>query len=337
MLTKKHENFQIQAARQLVDAGSQALRQNNIVGAHEAMLEANAILDMAQEADEESLKLRARVLNELGVIHQRQNQLEVARDYHHGAAKICDELMASGVEFRGNSAATHLNLSSILVGLEDFEAALEMGRKAIALTTELREEGELGAEPLALGASQNMSLVLARLGKLDEADEEMHRAVDLAKRLNEQGVPNVSVQAAQGCQQLSVAMFEAELLDRALSWGQVASELAEKAYEVHGQPVLGVYVVSQINLISYNEKLGEFADAEDCLWKAVEVAGNDPQILRRGLVFYETLRKQTDARLEAGNLPREEVDEGYEEVKERIESIGGLPPLEQSSGGVEQG
>ncbi len=336
MLTKKHVDHQLQAARQLVEAGSQALRQNNILGAHEALLEANAILDMAEEVDEDGLKLRARVLNELGVIYQRQNQLEVARDYHQRAADICNQLMESGVEFRGNTAATHLNLSSILVALEDFETALEMGQKAIALTDSLREEGEMGAEPLALGASQNMSLVMARLGKLDEADAEMHRAVDLANRLNEQGVPNVSVQAAQGCQQLSVAMFEADLLDRALAWGQVAVDLSEKAYEVHGQPVLGVYLVSQINLISYNEKLGEFADAEDCLWKAIEVAGNEPQILRRGLVFYETLRKQTDARLEAGNLPRDEVDEGYEEIKERIESIGGLPPLE-NAGGVEQG
>lgn len=335
MLTKKHVNYQLQAARQLVEAGSQALRQNNIVGANEAMLEANAILDMAEETDQDALQLRARVLNELGVIHQRQNLLETARTYHEGAAAICEELMASGLEFRGNTAATHLNLSSILVSLEEYDKALEVGNKAIALTTELREEGELGAEPLALGAYQNMSLIHARLGDLDAADAEMHRAVELANRLNEQGVPNVSVQAAQGCQQLSVAMFRSELLDRALSWGKVAADLSEKAYEVHGQPVLGVYVVSQINLISYNEELGEFADAEDGLWKAVEVAGNDPQILRRGLEFYEKLRKQSDARLEAGNLPREEVDEGYAEILERIESIGGLPPLE-NAGGVEQ-
>src|SRR5690554_3025941 len=97
---------------------------------------------------------------------------------------------------------------------------------------------------------------------------------------------------------------------------------------------MGVYIVSQINLISFSEELGEFADAEDGLWKAVEVAGNDPQILRRGLEFYEKLRKQSDARLEAGNLPRDEVDEGYAEILERIEAIGGLPEL--NADGVEQ-
>ncbi len=332
MLTKKHVDYQLQAARQLVEAGSQALRQNNIVGANEAMLEANAILDMAEDNDQDALQLRARVLNELGVIYQRQNQLEKARTFHENAAVICEELMASGLEFRGNTAATHLNLSSILVSLEEYDKALEVGNKAIALTTELREEGELGAEPLALGAYQNMSLIHARLDDLDAADEVMHHAVDLANRLNEQGVPNVSVQAAQGCQQLSVAMFRSELLDRALSWGKIAADLSEKAYEVHGQPVLGVYIVSQINLISYNDELGEFADAEDGLWKAVEVAGNDPQILRRGLEFYEKLRKQSDARLEAGNLPRDEVNEGYAEILERIESIGGLPPVEEADG-----
>ncbi|MBA2663246.1 MAG: tetratricopeptide repeat protein [Bradymonadaceae bacterium] len=331
MQTSKNLDLQLEAARLLIDAGSQNLRQANVLAASDAMEEASAILDMAEESTEEVLKLRARVLNELGVVSQRKNQLDQARDYHREASKMCDELNARGIDFRGNGAATHLNLSSILVASGELDEALEAGKKAIVLIEALRADGQQGAEGLALGAHQNMALILARKGELDSADAEMTNAIELAKKLGEQGAPNISVQAAQGCQQLSVAMFEAQKFDRALSWGRVAAELSEKAYEAHGQPVLGVYIVSQINLISYHERLGQFAEAEDGLWKALEVAGNDAQIMRRGLAFYEACRKQADVRLEAGNLPREEVDEGYEEIKARIEAIGGLPALPEST------
>jgi hypothetical protein len=135
---------------------------------------------------------------------------------------------------------------------------------------------------------------------------------------------SLNARAAQGCQQLSVLLFNEERFDDALAWGRKAEALSEAAYQAIGEQALPIYVTSQINLISYYEKASQFADAEDCLFKALEVVGNNPQLLARGKAFYEQCRKQADNRLEAGNLPREEVEEGYAEILDRIEEIGGI-------------
>lgn len=332
MQTEKWLETQLQTARQLVDIGSQNLRQGNITAASEVMQEASAILDMAEQPEfDEVLKLRARVLNELGVISQRTNQIERARDLHREAARMCDMLLEQGHEFRGNSAATHLNLSSILAALGELEEARKVSERALELIESLRAEEQAGVDNLAMGAYLNMGLICARSNDLAASDDYMNRALTIADQLAEKGQAEITVQAAQGCQQLSVGMFEAQKFEEALKWGEKAAEYSERAYEALGQQVLGIYVVSQINLISYHERLGNFADAEDSLFKALDVVGNDAQILRRGLAFYEQLRKQADSRLEAGNLPREEVEDSYNEIKSRIEAIGGLPPLQPQS------
>ncbi|TXD38441.1 tetratricopeptide repeat protein [Lujinxingia vulgaris] len=321
---------QLKAANDLVNAGSQALRQNQNAAGAAALREADAILDMAEEESDDVLKLRARVSNELGVAHQRLNKLEESLGYHGKAAEICTQLIERGESFEANSAATHLNLSSIYIAMGKAPEALEAGEKALNLIDLLRDRDEPGVDALELGANQNMAVIYAREKRYEESDAAMERSVELAQTLAEAGQPNFQAQLAQGCQQLSVILFDEERFEHALRWGRNAEELSEKAFEALGQPVLPVYVISQINLISYNERLGRFADAEDCLWKALEVAGNDAQILRRGYAFYETCRKQADARLEEGNLPREEVDEGFEELNERIEKVGGMEAIQRA-------
>ena len=109
--------------------------------------------------------------------------------------------------------------------------------------------------------------------------------------------------------------------DDALKWGKAAESQSEKAYEAAGEQVLPVYVTSQINLISFFEAVGSFALAENALFKALDVVGEHPQILERGVAFYEELKKLTDDKLEEGDLPRDEVNDSYEEVLKRFEAV----------------
>ncbi|MFU8802906.1 MAG: DUF6483 family protein [Bradymonadaceae bacterium] len=331
MDTQKWHDAQIKTALELVNLGSQNLRQSNVSAATEILGEAQAVLDMTEGDDLEVSKLRARVFNEMGVIHQRQNDLEGAREYHRKAANLCTEITGRGEDFRANSAATHLNLSSILAAMDRSEEAQEAGELALELIGSLREGGDKGADGLAMGAYQNLAVIYARKRDLEKAADQMEKAIAVGEMLSKQAPGQIDAQLAQGCQQISVIFFEAENYDAALEWGRRAESFSERAYEAVGEPVLSVYVVSEINLISYYEKMAQFANAEDCLWKALETAGNDPQIMRRGLGFYETCRKQADPRLEAGNLPREEVEEGYKELQSRIEAMGGLPPVQAQS------
>ena len=317
---------QIKAAAELVEVGSEALRRRRTGAGAEALEEAEAILDMAERETDDLLQMRARVFNEQGVVFQRRGQLEKSRDYHGQAAEICDELLDRGRDFASNAAATNLNLSSILLALDDQQRAEECGRKALDLLEQQSDadDEDKPANPLELGARQNLAVIFARQKRWDEANEMMERAGQIADELADAGRPNYLGQLAQGCQQLSVIFFDNEEFDDALRWGRRAEELSERGYQTLGRNILPIYIVSQINLISYYEKLGRYADAEDCLWKALDVAGNEPRILARGVGFYETCRKQADKRLEEGNLPRDEVQEGYDELMEQVEAAGGL-------------
>lgn len=325
------QNRELASAQNLAKNGSEALRKGQTNAAEHVFREVEALLDMSTDAartdeiQEGVLRLRAQVFNELGVLYQRKNEIDRSRDYHQRSIDICDELRESGVEFRANSAATHLNLSSVLASADELDEARELGQKAVELIEELRAEGDTNIESLALGAYQNMSLLRARSSEFDRAAEQMEKSLALVNKLVEAGENRGLPQAAQTCQRLSVMQFEAGEHERALEWGQKAEQLAEAAYEGLGKDVLNIYVVSEINLISYNEQLGFFADAEDALWKGLEVSSNHVDILRRGLGFYDNIRKQADARLESGNLPREEVEEGRNDLLEIIEEMGGLP------------
>jgi len=316
---------QLDVARQLIDVGGRALRQGDLVGAEANFDEASAVLDMATEQTDDVLTVRAQVLNERGFLFQRTDRPAEALAAHEEGRDICDELLGRGVEFRANAAATHINMAGLLAARNDLASARRENEQAIALVEELLEdEGSTGqARNLAFGAHHNLAIVLARSGDLAGADEAMERSVELARELAADE-PASWAQAAQACQQISVVMFNEKDFDRALRWGRVAEEFSEKAHQALGDQALSIYVTSEVNLISYHEKAGNFAEAEDCLWKALDVVGDHPEVLERGAAFYENCRKQADARVENGGLPRAEVDEGYAELQERIDAAGGL-------------
>lgn len=328
-MDSRWQEKQMQVGRSLVEQGSQALRQNDFNTANAALNEASAILDMVEEETDEVLKMRAQVLNETGFILQRSNKTDEAIRNHQKAVELCDSLLERGIEFRANAAATNINLAGLLAGKGEFEAARAANLQAIQLAESMLEDGKDPdhAGNLCFGANQNYAMILAKSGEWEEAQAALGRAMELVDSLVAKN-RGVHAQAAQGCQQMSVLLFHEQKFDEALRWGRHAEELSEKAYQAIGEPVLPVYVTSQINLISYYEKAGQFADAEDCLFKALEVVGSHPQILLRGKAFYEECRTQADNRLESGNLPREEVEDGYKEIINRIEEAGGLEELQ---------
>ncbi|MFW5966911.1 MAG: DUF6483 family protein [Persicimonas sp.] len=315
---------ELKTARQLVARGSKALQNGRGARARHALNEARAVLEMSAERPDEKLKLQAQLLNELGVLAQREDDTERAREHHEESLRVCEELIDRDVDFHSNAAATHLNLSSMIAAGGDLVEATRHNERALELIDKALAGGDDSAASLAVGAHQNMALLLARSERFERAEEELDTTVELAVERAEAGDARSLPQAAQACQRLSVMLFEAGKHERALTLGRRAEQLAEDAYEALGSEVLSVYVISQINLISYNEKLGRFADAEDALWKGLDVSGNHPDVLKRGLAFYEHLRKQADGRLEKGDLPRDEVEEGLADLERRIDEVGGL-------------
>ena len=65
-------------------------------------------------------------------------------------------------------------------------------------------------------------------------------------------------------------------------------------------------------LLRYYELQGRFDLAEDHLFELLEA---DPSAGALGLEFYRRLEAKSDAQLEAGRLPRDEVEAGKAEVE----------------------
>jgi tetratricopeptide (TPR) repeat protein len=90
--------------------------------------------------------------------------------------------------------------------------------------------------------------------------------------------------------------------------------------------------VTQGRLMHHYERTGEFAKAEDALHALLETGPDNPAIVEFGLTFYHRLLTQTDATLNAANLPRAEVEEGLRELELRKATVRAhdLPDLKAS-------
>ncbi len=67
-------------------------------------------------------------------------------------------------------------------------------------------------------------------------------------------------------------------------------------------------------LFAYFESTGQFGRAEDILFELID---RDPAHIEAGIAFYRRLSSLDDAALERGGLPREEVNEGMQELQNR--------------------
>lgn len=70
-------------------------------------------------------------------------------------------------------------------------------------------------------------------------------------------------------------------------------------------------------LMQHYERAGEFAKAEDALFAMLDAEPDNQAVVEFGITFYERLRSQSDAALNAANLPREEVEAGLKELQDR--------------------
>ena len=63
-------------------------------------------------------------------------------------------------------------------------------------------------------------------------------------------------------------------------------------------------------LMQHFERSGQFAKAEDSFHAALELFPDSPALRQLGISLYQRLLTKSDTALEAGNLPRDEVETG---------------------------
>jgi len=78
---------------------------------------------------------------------------------------------------------------------------------------------------------------------------------------------------------------------------------------------------TQARLMQHYERIGDFGKAEDALFEMIEGEPENRAILDLGALFYERLLGQNDASLNAGNLPRLEIENGLAEIRERKRAV----------------
>jgi hypothetical protein len=74
---------------------------------------------------------------------------------------------------------------------------------------------------------------------------------------------------------------------------------------------------TQARLMQHYESVGEFAKAEDLLFGILDAGPSRLGVLDFGLAFYGRLKSQSDAALEAGKLPRPELEAAVAELERR--------------------
>jgi hypothetical protein len=70
-------------------------------------------------------------------------------------------------------------------------------------------------------------------------------------------------------------------------------------------------------LMQHYERGGEFAQAENILFAMIDTEPPNAAIIEFGTAFYRRLLNQSNVALEAGNLPRAEVEQGLKELEAR--------------------
>ncbi|MBE2219950.1 MAG: hypothetical protein IAF02_00330, partial [Anaerolineae bacterium] len=72
-------------------------------------------------------------------------------------------------------------------------------------------------------------------------------------------------------------------------------------------------------LIIYYETTGAFSAAEDVLYEWIDSEPGSSEALEAGIAFYQALLLKSDDELEAGGLPRDEVDEGLADLLQELD------------------
>src|SRR6266404_3686941 len=157
-------------------------------------------------------------------------------------------------------------------------------------------------------------LALMKLG----IDLDITRCLVIADLLKARG----DVRTRMGAGQESAATYARSLtLFLNIFTSPVSIDLPE--YRARAEELIGklkgcdLLPETKVPLFRYFEKTGRYARAEDVLFEMVE-GDADETTYNEGFGFYERLLRRSDEELAAGDLPREEVQNGLASLRKRF-------------------
>lgn len=157
---------------------------------------------------------------------------------------------------------------------------------------------------------------LSQLTFGEEADLSQAKLIAAAALLQEAG----DIQAEQGAEDDSFTSYASalELLLTALlnHDGEPLPEYAPDVEELTAV-LAPFHLPLHLNqlLLRYYHKTGQYDEAENVLFDALEETPEDEATIKMGITFYQIILKESDAQLEAGNLPRDEAEASLAELQ----------------------
>lgn len=214
-----------------------------------------------------------------------------------------------------------INLTGACHRLGRFDDALRYNQLALE---RLRPLDQPPARIFLAAAIEARGNLLSLMDRHADALAALAESGALAAELAAQGLPG----APQLLTEILVAHARAaakagDPLD-ALRLSQAAADAAWERFEKDPQAdkdALSHFVAAQMNLVTFAEQAGRFAQGEDALFKVLRLAGPDPRVIARGMAFYDKLLTLGDEHLEAGNLPRDEVEESRAQLLELAAAV----------------
>lgn len=270
---------------------------------------------LPDEPDPRRIGLAAAIAEGRGQLALRAQQTEEAIPFLENAIRLRREEAVTG----GNPPPL-----SIAVGFVNLTGAFHrLGQLDKALACNLHARAELGPIDLpparlflaaALEAGGNL---LSQLDRHVESLATFRDGLILAERLLQAKLPGAEHLRTEILIAAARAAFRFERPQDAINFCQRAADLAWERFEQDqnaNRDSIQHFIAAQMNILAFAEKAGKFSVGEDSLFKVLRLVGPDPRVIERGIAFYEELKKLDDAALEAGNLPREEVEESLQQL-----------------------
>jgi tetratricopeptide (TPR) repeat protein len=317
MLKDNWLDKQLQTTRELITEGGEALNDNRLVDAENKLREASIILDSAETITNEVLSLRLTVFTELAVIATQTGDAATGLKHYLRALEAGDELADRGEPLEMRLGGILVNIGGIYATSGKMDEGIEASRRAAALFDEVEEDERL---PLMKAfAAYHLGVCLVGRRDLDEGASVLEDAAARARSMAEGGGEQVLPILVEILTHL--ARTRAELGDREDAWtlGNEGATVALNLYEDTGSRTnLAQYLQAELDLVSHAEITGRFGHGEDALFRVLDIAGDDPDVVERGKAFYDAVLLRTDEELKQGGLPREEAEESRRELLARI-------------------
>lgn len=184
-----------------------------------------------------------------------------------------------------------------------------------ALTTDEEFKRLLAVD--ALHALQLSDVVLlAKLAEGEPTHSVQDRALMVATLFKKAGDTSLAQEKAEESRQYYVRGLHLllDVLGRSEDFECPAfvpkvEEFVERLHDTMSMP-------TQALLMQHYERTGQFDRAEDMLFAMLEVQPFNEKLVEFGITFYERLQRLSDSTLEAGNLPRVEIEGGLDELRE---------------------